>query len=127
MAAKTKGNIRLGSGPCASMASHRAKRDKKGGEGRRSGVYASDRPAAGRRDERLRSPFDKIYVAHERLVWWRLRRLLTLDEQGAAEDVFQEVFLTMNEYLVKKGVPDDVPRVLLAITENQVRKGSRTN
>lgn len=95
------------------------------GEARSSGVYPSSSraaEAAGRTQGPCTS-FDDVYERYLRLVWARLRRAPDLENE--MEDLVQEVFLVINERIQKKGMPDEVALVLLAITENQIRNRRR--
>lgn len=76
----------------------------------------------------LREVFPEILAAHHDEVWNQLRRRgLDGDE---AEDLLQEVFLTLYGHILEHGFPDKLPAMLHTITEgkllNHVRAGKRT-
>jgi RNA polymerase sigma-70 factor (ECF subfamily) len=94
-------------------------------EVRSSGVYPRDThaAAAARQPQRPCTSFEDVYERHVRLVWSRLREAGVPESER--DDLVQEVFLVINERIHKKGMPDEVAPVLLAITENQVRNYRR--
>ena len=114
------------------MGSNRPERDEPRasalpGEVRPSGVYPSGTVAAPARlpsgSRGPRTPFEDVYERHFRLVWSRIYRAKDLESQW--DDIFQDVFVVVNALIQKKRMPEDLPPLLVAITENQIKNRRR--
>jgi RNA polymerase sigma-70 factor, ECF subfamily len=66
----------------------------------------------------LREVFPEIIAAHHDLVWNLLRKR-SLDSHEA-EDLFQEVFLTLHKQILENGFPDNLAGLLHFITKGLV-------
>lgn len=78
--------------------------------------------------DRLGTSIEEIYALYQQFVWSKLRRPDV--EPGVAEEIHQEVFLTMDKLIHKNGLPDSVASMLATITGNLIcnhlRRGGRS-
>ena len=66
----------------------------------------------------LRELFPDILAAHYEQVWDYLRR--RVPSRDDAEELFQEVFLTLHTFIVEHGFPDTLPGMLNAIAKGKL-------
>ena len=66
----------------------------------------------------LREVFPEIFATHQEQVWNQLQRRGL--EGAAAEDLLQEVFLTLHSQILEHGFPDNIPWMLHRLTEGKL-------
>jgi RNA polymerase sigma factor (sigma-70 family) len=70
------------------------------------------------RPDRLCTSLEDVYRLYQQFVWSKLRRPDV--EPAVAEEIHQEVFLTMDKLIHKNGLPDNVASMLATITRHLI-------
>jgi RNA polymerase sigma factor (sigma-70 family) len=74
--------------------------------------------AANRRPDGQCTSIEDVYMRYQHVVWSKLQRPDI--EPAVAEEIHQDVFLTMDQLVHKNGLPDNVASMLATITGNLI-------